>query len=107
MPVARAGFSVLVINPDCHRGRPICSVGPFTSESALSTSGGSMEMYTEDRAGKKKHRWTRDSAAEEHDDHPKKAKAKVEVMHLRRVMKRGKMAVRHMSEALERDKVTE
>lgn len=65
-------------------------------------------MSTEDSAGKKKHRWFRGSSTDELDDETSKVVTKkIEVIHLRRVMKRGERAVRHRSETLARDKVSE
>ena len=64
-------------------------------------------MMTEIPA-KKKHWWSTDSSADEHhEDHPEVKTVKREVKHLRRITKRGEMALGHMSEALEREKVGE
>ena len=59
---------------------------------------------------KKKHWWSddNDSTADEHeDDRPKQEVVRREVKHLRRITKRGEKALGHMSEALERERVTE
>jgi rubrerythrin len=65
-------------------------------------------MQTEYTDKKRKHWWSNDSPADEHDeDRPKTATVTQEVKHLRRVIKRGEKALKHRSEALENEKVTD
>lgn len=57
---------------------------------------------------KKKHWWSPESTADEpEEDTPKVETVKREVKHLRRITKRGEMAIGHMSETLEREKFTQ
>jgi rubrerythrin len=57
---------------------------------------------------KKKLKWFLGRSADELDaEGPKTVTKRVEVVHLRRVVKRGEKAVRHRSETLERDAVSE
>ena len=64
-------------------------------------------MNTEDRP-KKKRWWSLDPTADEQEEnHPRARRLKHEVKHLRRVPKRGEKARKHMSEALEQDRLTE
>ncbi len=64
-------------------------------------------MYA-DSETRKKHWWSLDSSEElEHEGHLHVVAEKHEVKHLRRIVKRGEKALRHMSEALEVDAATE
>lgn len=61
-----------------------------------------------DTPSRKKRRWPLDSTADEQlEGHPDVVTEKRKVRHLRRISKRGEKALRHMSESLQKDSVSE